>query len=57
MVKVDKNVCIGCGMCVGMCPETFKLDADGKSEVVKDEVTDCAQAAAKDCPVSAISVN
>lgn len=56
MVKVDKEKCIGCGMCVGLCPETFVLDADGKSEVLKDEVTACAKEAAANCPVSAISV-
>ncbi|MFA5754242.1 MAG: ferredoxin [Patescibacteria group bacterium] len=56
MVKVDKNMCIGCGMCVGLCPDIFALDADGKSEVIKDEVTPCAKEAAKNCPVGAINV-
>jgi len=53
---VDKNKCIGCGICAGMCPETFQMDLDGKSEVIKNEVTDCAKNAAADCPVEAISV-
>jgi len=57
MVKVDKNKCIGCGLCAGMCPETFQMDLNGKSEVIKDEVTDCAKNAAANCPVEAISVN
>lgn len=56
MVKVDKNKCIGCGLCAGMCPETFRMDLDGKSEVIKNEVTDCAKNAAVNCPVEAISV-
>ncbi|MCX6794801.1 MAG: ferredoxin [Candidatus Falkowbacteria bacterium] len=56
MVKVDKNKCIGCGICAGMCPETFQMDLSGKSEVIKNEVTDCAKKAATDCPVEAISV-
>ncbi|MDP2944505.1 MAG: ferredoxin [bacterium] len=56
MVKVDKNKCIGCGLCAGMCPETFRMDLDGKSEVIKSEVTDCAKNAAANCPVEAISV-
>lgn len=56
MVKVDQNKCIGCGMCAGMCPETFIMNHDGKAEVVKDEITDCAKNAAESCPVSAISV-
>lgn len=57
MVKVDKNKCIGCGLCAGMCPETFHMDLDGKSEVINDAVTDCAKNAADNCPVEAISVN
>ena len=52
MVKVDKNKCIGCGMCAGMCPETFQMNLDGKAEVVIDAVTDCAKNAAENCPHS-----
>jgi len=57
MVKVDKNKCVGCGLCAGLCPETFHLDMEGKSEVVSDTDTACAKEAAAQCPVSAISVN
>jgi len=57
MVKVDKNKCVGCGMCAGMCPETFQMDLNGKSEVVNGAVTDCAKNAAESCPVEAISLN
>jgi len=56
MVKVDENKCIGCGMCVGLCPETFQMNADGKSEVLNDAVTDCAKNAMENCPVEAISI-
>jgi ferredoxin len=56
MVKVDQNKCIGCGMCVGMCPETFQMNANHKSEVIKDEVTSCTKEAAENCPVNAITV-
>ena len=57
MVKVDQNKCIGCGMCAGMCPETFIMSAMGKAEVVNSEASDCAKNAAANCPVEAISVN
>lgn len=57
MVKVDKNKCVGCGLCAGLCPETFRLDMEGKSEVVSDKTTDCAKQAAAQCPVNAISVS
>ncbi len=55
MVKVDQNKCIGCGLCIGLCPETFKLSADHKSEVINNQSTDCAKEAAGNCPVGAIS--
>jgi ferredoxin len=56
MVKVDKEKCIGCGMCAGLCPETFVMDADGKADSISQEATDCAKNAASNCPVEAISV-
>lgn len=56
MIKVDKNTCIGCGLCAGLCPETFQLDMDGKSEAISQEITPCAKEAAKQCPVNAITV-
>lgn len=56
MVKVDKKTCIGCGLCAGMCPDTFEMDADNKSELINPEITDCAKNAVKNCPVQAISL-
>ena len=57
MVEVNQEKCIGCGMCAGLCPETFVMGASGKAEVIKSESTDCAKNAAANCPVEAISVN
>jgi len=57
MLKVDQNKCVGCGMCAGLCPETFVMNADGKSEVVNNEVNDCVKNAAKNCPVAAITLD
>jgi len=57
MVKVNQKKCIGCGMCAGLCPETFTMNHDGKAEVIKNEITDCAKNAAENCPVEAISTN
>ncbi|NMC51515.1 ferredoxin [Candidatus Kuenenbacteria bacterium] len=36
-ITVDKNKCIGCGSCVAMYPELFKLNSDGKSEVLSSD--------------------
>jgi len=55
---VDKEKCIGCGTCVALAAKTFKLGADGKSEVLEpvgdDEKT--IQEAVEACPVQAISL-
>jgi len=55
MIKVDQNKCIGCGLCVGLCPETFQLNANHKSEVVSENDVECAKNAAMNCPVEAIT--
>jgi len=56
-ISVNQDVCIGCGACVNTCPQAFKLNDAGKSEVVSQEPVDCAQAAADGCPVQAITVS
>ncbi len=55
-IKVDQNLCVGCGMCVNACPQVFKLNQDGKSEVISQDNIKCAKEAADICPVNAISV-
>ncbi|MDO5330376.1 MAG: ferredoxin [Bacillota bacterium] len=51
--KVNKDLCIGCGACVGLCPAVFSFDDEGKAEAapVEDGAADDAQAS---CPVGAI---
>ncbi len=55
-VKVDEETCIGCGVCESICPDVFKMNDDGKAEVVKPEGADCAQEAADACPTGAITI-
>ncbi len=60
MVKeptVDRNVCIGCGTCVALCPAVFQLGDDGKSKVVNGKAVgeDEIQQAIDSCPVQCIS--
>jgi ferredoxin len=57
MIKVDQNKCIGCGLCAGKCPETFQMNLDGKSELINDKNTPCAQEVVRDCPTKAISLS
>ena len=54
--SIDKNLCIGCGTCVSIAPESFKLGDDGKVEVIEPAGDDQAkiQEAIDSCPVSAI---
>jgi ferredoxin len=53
---VDQELCIGCGVCVEICPEVFELGEDEKSHVTdaaRCDTCDCEEAA-DSCPVSAI---
>jgi len=55
-LKVNKEICIGCGTCESLCPKVFKLE-DGKSQVISTECGDCdCQQVVDSCPVNAISL-
>lgn len=58
---VDKDTCIGCGLCPSICPEVFDMDDDGKAIAKCPEVPAGKEDEAKDaessCPVSAIIVS
>lgn len=56
-INVDKNLCIGCGACAAICPDSFKMNDEGKSEVIGQNNQDCAQNAAQSCPVQAIKID
>lgn len=57
-IKLDKDKCIGCGTCVAIAPKTFKLEADGKAEVIEPPRDDKAtiKEAVDSCPVDAIEL-
>ena len=56
-ITVDKTKCIGCGSCVALCQNTFKI-VNNKSVVQKKEVKNpaCEKNAEASCPVQAITV-
>ena len=57
---VDKDTCIGCGLCCGVCPEVFRMASDGLAEVYAeptDENSDLAKEAAEGCPVQVIAAD
>ena len=54
---VDQQKCIGCGRCTEICPSVFRLNENGKSEVIEQGKADCALQASDECPVEAITVD
>ena len=54
MPSVDKEKCIGCGLCAGICPDGFEI-VGGKAHI-KNAAAECIGEAADSCPQSAISV-
>lgn len=54
---VDRDACVGCGLCESVCPNVFEMGSDSIAEVIPPENEDCAIEAQDDCPVSAITVN
>jgi len=37
MLRVNKEKCIGCGLCVTECPGGTELKEDGKAQVIDSE--------------------
>lgn len=58
-VKIDRDECIGCGMCADICPAVYAMDDESIATVVAQPDAaseECAQEAADSCPVSAITI-
>jgi ferredoxin len=58
--SVDRDLCIGCGLCADICPEVFEMDDESIAAVIVDvipsEAEESAKEAAASCPVEAISI-
>lgn len=56
-VKVDPNICIGCGTCAALAGQSFKMNDSGKSEAINPpgDPEETVQQAIDSCPVNAIS--
>ena len=52
--SVDKELCLGCGLCVDVCPEVFEMDDDNTAQAKVDPVPPEAEGscreAADQCP-------
>lgn len=56
--KVNEG-CISCGLCIGICPEVFRFNDEGVSEVyaqVTEENLERVQEARNGCPVAVIDI-
>ncbi len=51
--QVDKEQCIGCGLCAATCIGGTEMEADGKAKVIDNEKLD-ACGGEKVCPYDAI---
>ena len=53
IVRIKKNICVGCLMCVGFCPELAMFQNDELTEPLK--CISCGLCA-KECPTGAIHI-
>ncbi len=56
-VRIEEDLCIGCGVCVSTCPDVFELNDEGKAIVISEDYSACdVEDVAESCPVDAIIV-
>lgn len=58
-VRIDEELCTGCGLCEETAPEVFELVDDKaivKGTEIKDALIEQVKEAADDCPAEAIII-
>lgn len=56
VVRIDEDVCTGCGLCVMPCAEGAIEIVDGKAKVIKEELCDGAGFCLSVCPEGALTI-
>jgi len=56
IVRIDEELCNGCGVCVTPCAEGAIALIDGKARVVREELCDGAGFCLGVCPTGALSI-
>lgn len=56
IVRIDEDLCNGCGVCVSPCAEGAIVIVDGKARVVREELCDGAGFCLGVCPTNALTL-
>lgn len=56
IVRIDEELCNGCGKCVSPCAEGAIVIVDGKAKVVREELCDGAGFCLAVCPTNALTI-
>jgi Na+-translocating ferredoxin:NAD+ oxidoreductase RNF subunit RnfB len=56
IIRIDEELCTGCGVCVSPCAEGAIVIVGGKAKVVRDDLCDGAGFCLGVCPTGALSI-
>lgn len=56
IVRIDEELCNGCGLCVSPCAEGAISLVDGKARVLREELCDGAGVCLAVCPTGALTI-